>query len=226
MVGFQNPGTAPATNVEIVAYLPKGLEFMSADNKGQYDTRQHAVHWSLAELPASKSGFVQIEAFPIDVGEQIVRAEAKADLNLAADAEHTTVVQSVTELEFSVADLQDPIEVGSETTYEIRVLNNGGKRATGIQVAALLSAGIQALKGEGTTAVTISPPGPDGQLVEMAAIAELPPRGEAIYRLKVKGVTEGYQLIRVQLQSSDAATPITKEEGTKVYLDYEPNGPR
>jgi uncharacterized repeat protein (TIGR01451 family) len=41
------------------------------------------------------------------------------------------------------------IEVGSETTYEIRVVNKGTKAATNMRVAALMPAGMAAVNGEG-----------------------------------------------------------------------------
>ena len=54
-VSVSNPGTAPAKDVEVVTHLPKGLQFVKADNSGHYDPATHTVSWSLEELPASKA---------------------------------------------------------------------------------------------------------------------------------------------------------------------------
>jgi len=43
-VAISNPGTAPAEQVELVAQLPSGLKFVSANNSGHYDEVQRAVH--------------------------------------------------------------------------------------------------------------------------------------------------------------------------------------
>src|SRR5262249_31597850 len=50
-ITLANPGTAPAKDVELAAWLPKGLKFVSTNNAGVYDPKTHAVYWSLAELP-------------------------------------------------------------------------------------------------------------------------------------------------------------------------------
>ena len=58
------PGTAPARNVELVTYLPKGMKYVTSDNHGQYDSKTHAVYWSLEELPAEKQGDVHLRCCP------------------------------------------------------------------------------------------------------------------------------------------------------------------
>ena len=55
-VAISNPGTAAAQQVELVAYLPSGLKFVSANNSGHYDEADRAVHWRLEELPANEQG--------------------------------------------------------------------------------------------------------------------------------------------------------------------------
>ena len=213
-VHFDNPGTAPAKNVDLVLHLPKGLEFVSADNKGQYDSQNHAVMWSLVELPPAGSGTVHLTALPLEVGDQVLRLEGAADLNLSTETDFATQVNALTELEFSVADAQDPIEVGSETTYEIRVVNNGSRPARDIRLAAQLPGELEPLAADGATEVQIC--GPD---VVMAPIEELPPRGEVTYRIRVRGRAHGDHVIAVVLQSAEVARPVMKQESTKVYDD-------
>merc|ERR1711964_688128 len=100
--------------------------------------------------------------------------------------DHTTIVEALTELEFTVQDDQDPIEVGSETTYEIRILNRGSKAATNVQLSALLPPQITPLAADGHTRVAIQ-----GQQVAAEAIDQLAPQAEAIYRIKVQGRQPG-----------------------------------
>ena len=70
-LSVSNPGTAPAQQVELVAYLPQGLKFVNANNAGRYDEATRAVYWRLDELagqparhrgvgyPAGRGGAVQ-----------------------------------------------------------------------------------------------------------------------------------------------------------------------
>ncbi|MEO8494636.1 MAG: hypothetical protein ABI614_06175 [Planctomycetota bacterium] len=213
-VAVSNPGTSTAYDIELVTFLPKGLKYVSADNKGSYDPGRHAVYWSLAELAAEESGSVQLTALPIETGEQKLRVEGKANQNLSAKFEHVTNVQALTELAFTVRDIHDPIEVGSETMYEIRIVNNGNKVATNVQLAAAMPDQLTPLKGEGPTKATI-----EGQQVFMEPIARLAPRDEVVYRISAKGVGAGDHVIAVQLTSDESSTPVTKQESTKVYSD-------
>ena len=213
-IAVANPGTAAAKEVELIAYLPQGLKFVGTEKKGEYDQQKHAVYWSLEELPAGDTGTVQLSAIPTDAGEQKLHVESTAALNLTANSDHTTVVEALTELVFTVSDENDPIEVGAETSYEIRITNNGSKTATNVQLAALLPPELTEIKTDGPTKAQSK-----GQQIVMEPIAELAPREEAVYRILVQGKKAGDHLIRVQLVSDEFSTPVTKEESTKVYAD-------
>ena len=70
-----NPGTAAARDVELAAFLPRGMRFVSTDSQGQYDSSQHAVFWSLAELQPGQAGAVKLALMPIEPGEQRIQLE-------------------------------------------------------------------------------------------------------------------------------------------------------
>jgi len=213
-VTFRNAGTAPARNVELVTYLPKGLKFVSTSGKGQYDRRDHAVYWSLDHLAPGQTGDVELVAVPIATGEQKLQIEGTADLGLSHTYEHITVVEAITELVFTVSDTQDPIEVGSETIYEVRIVNEGSKTATNVQLDALLPVALTPISGEGTTRVVIQ-----GQKVLMEPLPRLAPGEEAVYKIKVRGRQAGDHLVDIRLVCNEIPTPVTKQESTKVYAD-------
>jgi uncharacterized repeat protein (TIGR01451 family) len=209
-----NPGTAPARDVELAAFLPKGLKFIESDSQGQYDPAQHAVFWSLEELPPSKAGAVKLTTMPIEPGEQRLRIEGRAGLGLAAEGEQVIQVEQSAELVHSVNDAEEVIEVGSETTYEVHVKNTGTKAATNVKIAALLPAEMQALGGEGPTRAS-----GDAQKVIFEPLARLNPQEEVVFKIQVQGLKPGDHLVRVQLSSDEWPTPVTREESTRVYED-------
>ena len=112
-----NPGTAAARDVELVAFLPRGMKFVATDSQGQYDAAQHAVFWSLEELPPAKAGAVKLTTLPVEPGEQRLRVEGRAGLGLTAAGEQVVQVEQSAELLHTVKDPDEVIEVGSETTY-------------------------------------------------------------------------------------------------------------
>ncbi len=209
-----NPGTASARNVELVAYLPKGLKFVSTDHHGEYDNSEHAVYWKLEELPPQIGDSVKLMAIAIEPGEQKVRLEGTADLGVRARFEHVVRVESVPELEFSVKDTADPIELGADTMYEIKVVNRGTRTATGVQIAASFPQALKPIQGGGPSDVRI-----EGQIVLFSPLQRLAPGAEAVFRVKAKAIAQGDNVIRVQISSDDKTTPVTKEESTRVYSD-------
>jgi uncharacterized repeat protein (TIGR01451 family) len=209
-----NPGTAAARDVELAAFLPRGMKFINTDSQGQYDPSQHAVFWSLAELPPAKAGAVKLTTLPVEPGEQRLRVEGRGALGLSAVNEQLVQVEQAAELLHTVKDVDEVIEVGSETSYEIRVTNTGTKAATNVRIAALMPAGMAAVNGEGPTRA-----GGDATQIIFEPLARLNPQEEVLYKVQVQGKQPGDHIVRVQLSSDEWPTPVTREESTRVYQD-------
>ncbi len=209
-----NPGTATAHDIQLVSHLPSALKFVSANNSGYYDPKTHAVYWSLEELPQGEAGSVKLVTVPVEPGKHTLRVETKAERDLSDRKEEEIIVEGLAALFFEVVDLEDPVEVGGETTYEVRVLNQGTKTANNIRVAALLPPQLRALAAEGPTQSTV-----EAGRVIFAPLQRLAPKADSTFRIRVQGVEEGDQRIRVQVQSDEMSSPVTKEESTNVYAD-------
>jgi uncharacterized repeat protein (TIGR01451 family) len=213
-ITVMNPGTAAAEDIELIAHLPQGLRYVETEKKGRYDPQRHAVLWSLEELPSGEGDTVQLTAVPVDTGDQKIRVQGTAALDLSAAYDHTTVVDALTELVFTVSDENDPIEVGAETTYAIRITNSGSKIATNVQLAVQLPPEMEALKSDGPTRAQAA-----NDHIAMEPVPQLRPGEELVYRLTVRGRQAGDHVIRVQVVSAESSTPVVKEESTKIYSD-------
>jgi len=213
-VSINNPGTAPARDVRLVTKLPKGLKFVRANNMGEYDPSTHAVYWSLAELPQGERGAVELVAMPIEAGEQPLKVQGVAREGLKVEQIQPLIVEGIAAIRFEVRDLADPIEVGGETTYEIRVTNQGSKSATDVKVLAKAPAGMRLVAAEGETQHRVA-----GDSLEFAPLEQLPPHGEATYRVKVEGATPGDHRMTVFVTTADMPQPIREEESTRVFGD-------
>ncbi len=213
-VSVANPGTAPAKDVELVAYLPKGLKFVETNNQGKYDATKHAVYWNLEELPPNEIGACKLTALPIESGEQKLRIEGRAEMGLVDSREGAVTVEGLAELFFDVADTADPIEVGSDTYYQVRVINQGSKTATNIQLVAEMPGAIQPVGGDGPTRSRV-----EDQMIIFEPLARLAPKEDVLFKIQARGLGEGDQRVRVRLISDEIRTPITKEESTRVYRD-------
>jgi len=212
-VNIENNGSAPATNVEVIAYLDRGFTFVSTENNGHYDSNRHAVLWSLVNLPPGDAGSVPLTLLPVEEGDQAIRLEAIADLDTRAQSESTVSIQSQAELSFSIADTADPIELGSETTYEIRVKNSGSRNDTNVQVRMVVPPGIELLESD----AEVQTDGRGG--LTFAPHGNLSAGGELVYRVRVKGTQPNTHVIKAIVASDQARVPVTKEESTMVYED-------
>lgn len=213
-VTIENPGTAAAKDVEIVTKLPKGMKFIRANNMGEYDASTHAIYWSLAELPEGERGTVELVAMPVESGEHTLEVEGRAQRGLTDHAKQQILVEGLAAIMFEVTDLEDPIEVGRETTYEIRVVNQGSKAATNVQVAVNVPPGMQVVSASGETRHVVESGG-----VLFEPLAQLAPKAESIYKVQVQGVRPGDQRVTVEVNTDDIDQPIRKEESTRVFGD-------
>jgi uncharacterized repeat protein (TIGR01451 family) len=213
-VSISNPGTAPARDVELVTHLPKGLKFVEANNSGEYDPQTNSVRWMLDELPANETGEVKLTTMPVEAGEQTMRVEGLGKRGLKDEQEEVISIEGVAAILFQVADLADPVEVGGETAYEIRVINQGSKTATNVQLLVTLPRELKPTSAEGPTRHEI-----DGQDVQFQPLAKLAPKAETTYRVHVNCRSPGDLRVQVQLLTDEMDKPVTKEESTRVYAD-------
>lgn len=213
-VNIENPGTAPAKELQLITQLPKGLQFKSANNMGEYDPATHSVHWSLAELPANERGSVQLTALPIEAGPQKLQVAGRAEQGLEDRTETNVMVEGLVALSFEVSANDGAIEVEGETGYDITVVNQGSKAAANMQVQVVLPPGLRATNGSGATRHVI-----EGDRVVFAPVPQLAPKAEAKFRVQVQGLRAGDQRAKIMVTADEVTEPITKEQSTRVYAD-------
>ncbi|MGW8256287.1 MAG: hypothetical protein ACWGMZ_02255 [Thermoguttaceae bacterium] len=213
-LSISNPGTASARGVELAAYLPPGLNFVSANNSGHYDDINRIVYWRLEELPSQETGTVELVTMPVEAGKHQIKLRGTAERGLVVEKEQPVMVEGIAAITFQAKNIGGPIEKGGETTYEVHVENQGSKASNNVRLAVLLPKELQALAAEGPTRYSI-----DANHVVFEALAHLAPKADATYRVRVKGLRPGDLRARFQLTSDELRTPVTKEESTRVFAD-------
>ncbi|MCO6042438.1 hypothetical protein NG895_00825 [Aeoliella sp. ICT_H6.2] len=211
-VNVDNPGTAPAKDVQLVTKLPKGMQFVRANNLGEYDVATHSVYWSLAELPQGQQGSVELVAMPIQSGDHAIEVEGRAREGLEDRTTQPVRIEGLAAIMFEVHDAQDPIEVGGSTSYEIRVVNQGSKAASNVQVTALIPPGMTVTGAQGETRHHVEAEG-----VVFEPLARLAPKADTVYRVDVQGKKPGDQRVLVEVRTDDITQPVRKEESTRVF---------
>lgn len=209
-----NSGTASATNVDLIAKLPPGLRFVKADNQGVYRQANHAVYWSMAELTAKNEVAVELITTPVDIGTQDIRFDVTADLNQTASVVQPLNIEHLVDIFFDIDDLVDPIEVGADTAYQIKIANQGTQLANNIQMQIEFPNGILPTTVESNLQNQVN-----GQRVQFAPINNLKPSEQLTVVIRAKGQIAGDHRVVVTLQADGRQTAVAKEEITRVYSD-------
>lgn len=209
-----NPGDAPARKVQLHDALPAGLRFVAASDGGQYDKESHSVHWMFETLEPGDKRRVTLKAITAAIGELKNQAVARAEPGLNAKTQATLRVEGVPAMMLEVVDLDDPLEVGAETCYEVRVVNQGTAVQTNVQLVALVPEGMTALRADVNVPYRVQ-----GRQVIFDTVPRLGPKADIIYRIFVRGDETGDHRFKVQLHSDQLRIPVSEEESTKVYQD-------
>lgn len=211
---ISNSGTAPASNLDIVARLPRGVQFVSANNRGQYDPGSHSVYWSLAELTPSQSATVELSTLPVETGNHEIEFRMTADLKQSVTRRQALTIEHLVDVFFDIRDTTDPIEVGGNTSYRIRIVNQGTKPASEVRLEVNMAEGVRATRVDSTAAHEIR-----GQVVSFAPITSINPGEEVVVEIEAVGTSPGEHRVSANLRTAEREINLTKEESTRVYAD-------
>jgi uncharacterized repeat protein (TIGR01451 family) len=209
-----NEGVAATDNVRIVHLIPEGFEFKKADKGGKFDAATGSVSWFIGRVEAAESVQVACELDSKQSGEYLHLAQVSGESGTSASAKVTTRVESSSKVTMEVADLDDPVEVGAQTAYEIRIRNDGTKAAQSLKIVCELPVGVELIDTTGPTAHFV-----EKGLVHFKPLPELGAGAKATYVIRVNGVQAGNLRMRAKLTSSASPEPVVVEEVTKFYAD-------
>ncbi len=213
-VEVTNPGNTSTAAVTVTTTLPEGLDFVSANDGGTFDAKTRSVVWNLPPHPPGMAKQLSVKTKAKATGDFTLRTVAKAGTKLETKAETALRIEGVPALLFEVVDLEDTIEVDKETTYEVRIVNQGTCACTNISLMATLSDGLK------PTAITSPMPYRIvGQQIVFEPYAKLATKADVVVRMRVKGLIPGDHRCRVQIQCDEIRQPIIKEESTRFYKE-------
>jgi uncharacterized repeat protein (TIGR01451 family) len=212
-----NTGAVAATQLKVVDHYDPSLEPTSA-TVGHGMTGADLV-WEVAELAPGKSIRFRvncrcIEQAPKSCNRATVTSQEGAR---AEDDACLVITPPVGGVSVTVAERADPLAVGEETSYEIRVTNHTQAIQRQLAVVATVPAGMVPrhirTKGPGASKFTI-----EGQVVRFEPVAELAPGGRLDYSVQVRAQQAGKARCQVQVTAQSLKTPITAEESTDIIL--------
>ena len=205
-----NTGNAVEPNTTVTLPIPPGAIVSSKTDKAV--TAADSLTWEIADLAPSHGK--QVCA--------VFKLRRPGTLSFAPTASGTKArpVASVCETKIvgvpgilvEVIDLEDPIPIGQEVTYEIKITNQGSATLTNIRIVGTVPESQEFVSGAGLTPVQAK-----DRAVTMDPLPKLDPKASASWRVVTKALVGADSRFVVEASSDQFEKPIAEDEATQLY---------
>jgi len=209
-VVVRNTGNAVEPGAIAAVVIPEGASVGTIGEGGE--AKDGAVIWALASLAPGAEKTVCVTFRVGQPSSVALRVGAKGHCAPPVETECGTMVAGIPAILLEVVDLEDPIEVGNQVTYEIRVTNQGSSVGTNLKWVCTLPESQEFVSGGGPTEVQ-----GQGLSASAAALATLEPKAEAVWRVVVKATSAADARFKVEMTSDQFQRPVEEWEATSQY---------
>lgn len=151
-ITLENPGTAPARKVRVMATVPISGKLVKFPPEAHFDKSTSKLYWTIDQVdPGTKPLTFPFQVRVGGVGSYEVVAQAVGEGALNAKERKMTDVVGIADVDLVVSESKRVLDVGGQTTFQIRLRNYGTKDATHLLVTAALSPNLQFVKAGGGT---------------------------------------------------------------------------
>ncbi len=205
-----NLGTAtePTTTLR----LPIPAEAISTSTTDEGDSTTSSIVWSITNLQPQTAKQVCATLKSPQPALLALTAAAQGTLGDAAATRCETRVFGIPAILLETADLEDPIDVGKEVVYEIKVTNQGSAPGTNLKVTCTLPESEEFVSGTGA-----SPVQAQDRTVTMDTLPVLEPKAQAVWHVTVKALKADDARFKVFISTDQFQQPIQKDESTHLF---------
>lgn len=210
-----NEGDGPARDTTVTFNLPQGASFSSATEGGR--AAGGSAVWNLGTIQPGQTRRLNASANYSQQGTARAQATATAVCAQATSNVVTTEVQGIPAILLEMVDERDPVAIGQNEVYTIRVTNQGSQVDRNVQIVALIPDVATYVSANGPTQHRSS-----GQQVIFAPLASLAPQQAVTYTVTVRAHQAADARMRVQLTSDMLTAPVQEEEATNFFNPQRP----
>lgn len=218
-IEVRNTGDVGLTNLVIFdRYGPELRPVFATENHRLSEGSGYTLTWNVDRLPVGESVQLRVVCRCESAAVRTcTMAEVKADRNVnAADQACLAIRAPESMLTVSVVDLYDPVEVGQDVPFEIRITNRGATSATHVTVDVLLPPELSPRRvgtGGETRNFEIN-----GQTVQFPPFPELQPGQTITYRVRARAERPGNKVtVEARVSSDQLPQPITSTTTTDIF---------
>lgn len=209
-ITVRNVGDGPARDARVVDQLQPGLAFRSASDGGTASGQ--TVTWNLGTLEPGASRTVEVVTTSTTAAELCNTATASAFCAEAVTAQACTEFTGIPAILLEVIDIEDPVEVGGQTTYVITATNQGSAPDNNIAITCQLENAQAFVSAGGATQGTAA-----GQTVTFAPLPVLGVGQRAEWRVTIRATSGGDIRFAVQMDTDNLNRPVRETEATNQY---------
>ncbi len=205
-----NQGTALEPQTTLRLQVPPETTLTGVTDQGA--SGDGNVTWTLPELQPGTAKQVCATFVARQSAQAAFAATAEGSGGKAVNTRCETQVAGIPAILLETADLDDPIEVGKEVVYEIKVTNQGSAPGTNLKVTCVLPESEEFVSGTGPTPVQAQ-----DHSVTMDNMAVLAPKEQAVWRVTIKALKPDDARFKVFISTDQFEKPIQKDEATQLY---------
>jgi uncharacterized repeat protein (TIGR01451 family) len=208
-ITVENPGSATAHNVRVLATLPLSGRLVSLPSTipaPRWDASTGKLIWTIPQVEPGENEKVPL-TFQIrmgGVGFYQVAVDARGDGGLSDHASCRTDVKGLADFEFEVIEQRRVVDIDDSTAFSIRIKNIGTKEARNILIQAVLSKNIEPIETRnGTEDRTQAQYNPAQSVLVFPPIERIGTGQEVVLGIKVKAKEKGFGTCKVSLMHDD-----------------------
>ena len=207
-ITVENTGDVTWESLQLVDNAPAATTIVKADGAQMSGT---SAEWTLTDLEPGEKEARTITLTSTVPGTHQNCATVSSPAG-TREACADTLWKGIPAILIEVVDTDDPLQKDEETTYVIRVTNQGTALDRNITIRAEFPKEVVPMSTSGDMEGNV-----EGHKVGFKKYAVLNPKEMIEVRIKAQGKEPGDGRIKVYLQSDMLATPVVEEESTHVY---------
>ena len=207
-----NTGAVALNDVVVTDYLPELLSYKSSVPAGTVAGSQ--ISWNLGTLSIGQTKEIVAILGGVKSGTAVNRATVTTREGVTATDSLTITVLGAPGAHMSLIDSEDPVAVGDQFTYTIKVLNQSeGNTLHNMTIVGLVPGDQMVyVSADGATSFTVV-----GQEVRFGPVATLKPGDTVEFHIKVKATAAGSAVFNATMRWDEFGEPIVNQEGTTVF---------
>lgn len=207
---LENSGNGEAMNSVASVVIPSGTTFVRASEGGRVSGNR--IVWDFGTIAAGASRNFSATVKAAAAGNYTASATANANCAESVAADCTTEIKGIPAILLEVIDITDPVEVGTNTVYVVRVTNQGSAPDTNVRVVATLPGEMSYVSSTGATTANAR-----GQTISFAPVGNLAVGAQVEWRVTVRADDGGDVRFRLEMTSDNLTSPVIETEATNLY---------